>query len=108
MLVLTRKIDQTVLIGEDIALMVRAVRPDGIGLGVTCPEGTLLRATGSARLVATPGHVDLAVDQALLIGPDIRITIEGLHFIEGQPTRVRLGIQAPREIPILREEIRSK
>ena len=109
MLVLTRKKDESILIGEDIALMVRDIRADGVRLDVTCPENTSLRTSGSdAHTGPSPAHVDLATDQALLIGSDIQVTIEGLHFLAGQPKRIRLGIQAPREIPILREEIRPK
>jgi len=123
MLVLTRKKDESILIGETIVLTVRSIRTEGVLFDVACPADVALRATGSdgavPRAVAggapaakeTAGRaarVELSADQALLIGPDIRVTVEGLHFTEGFPTRVRLGIEAPREIPIFREELRRK
>ena len=39
-------------------------------------------------------------DQSLILGEDITITVLG---IEGD--RVKLGIRAPRSIPVLREEV---
>ncbi|MGE5543438.1 MAG: carbon storage regulator CsrA [Bacillota bacterium] len=39
-------------------------------------------------------------DEAILIGEDIRITI-----VEIQGDKVKLGIEAPRELSVLREEI---
>lgn len=41
-------------------------------------------------------------DQAILLGDGIRIVILG---VSGD--RVRIGIEAPREIPILRQELRD-
>jgi carbon storage regulator len=39
-------------------------------------------------------------DQSLILGEDITITVLG---IEGD--RVKLGIRAPRSVPVLREEV---
>ena len=41
-------------------------------------------------------------DQAILLGDGIRIVILG---VSGD--RVRIGIEAPREVPILRQELRD-
>lgn len=41
-------------------------------------------------------------DQAILLGDGIRIVVLG---VSGD--RVRIGIEAPREIPILRQELRD-
>ena len=123
MLVLTRKKDQSILIGETIVLTVRSILAEGVLFDVACPADVALQATGSdgtvARAVAggaaaakeaagRVARIEGSADQALLIGPDIRVTIEGLYFSEGFPTRVRLGIRAPRDIPILREELCRK
>jgi len=122
MLVLTRKRDESIVIGETIIFTVRSIRAEGVVFEVTCPEDVALQATGSEGTIAqAPSggegekeaagrttRVELSADQALLIGPDIRVTVEGLHFTEGFPTRVRLGIDAPREIPIFREELRRR
>ena len=40
------------------------------------------------------------LDEAILIGDDIRITV-----VEIQGDKVRLGIEAPRELSVLREEL---
>ncbi|MGI6550527.1 MAG: carbon storage regulator CsrA [Syntrophomonadales bacterium] len=40
------------------------------------------------------------LDEAILIGDDIRITI-----VEIQGDKVKLGIEAPRELSVLREEL---
>ncbi len=122
MLVLTRKKDESILIGEEIVLTVRSIRAEGVLFDVACPADVALEATGSDGSVAQADaggaaaneaagrttRVEVSSDQALLIDRDIRLTIEGLYFTEGFPTRVRLGIQAPREIPILREELRRR
>ncbi len=41
-------------------------------------------------------------DQVLLIGDSIRITV-----IRVEDGRVRLGIEAPRGVPVVREEIKN-
>jgi len=51
--------------------------------------------------------VRVALDEALRIGGNVRVSVERLHFLEGQPIRVRLGIQAPREVPVFRKELRD-
>lgn len=40
------------------------------------------------------------LDQRIVIGDDITVTI-----LEVQGNRIRLGIEAPKEIPITREEL---
>ena len=42
-----------------------------------------------------------AKDESIMIGQDIKITVVG---IQGS-SKVRLGIEAPREIPVHRQEI---
>ena len=42
------------------------------------------------------------VGERLLIGPDITITV-----LQMQGNRVRLGIEAPADVAVLREELRS-
>ncbi len=43
------------------------------------------------------------IDQVILIGPDITVTVLG---VKGQ--QCRLGIDAPRDMPVDREELRIK
>lgn len=40
------------------------------------------------------------VDETLMIGNDIQVTVTGLNG-----NQVRLGITAPKELPVVREEI---
>ena len=42
-------------------------------------------------------------DERINIGPDIQVAILGI-----QGNRVRLGIVAPSEVPILREEVQAR
>ena len=41
-------------------------------------------------------------DQVLLLGDSIRITV-----IRVEDGRVRLGIEAPRDVPVVREEVKN-
>jgi carbon storage regulator len=43
------------------------------------------------------------LNQAIMIGDDVRITI-----VEIRDDQVRLGISAPREVPVYREEVFDK
>jgi carbon storage regulator len=43
------------------------------------------------------------VNQKICIGPDITITVVAIDH-----GRIRLGIDAPREMPIVREEVRQR
>ena len=44
-----------------------------------------------------------SVNESVLIGKDIRVTVTGV--LAG---RVRLGFEAPRDVPIVREEIKGR
>lgn len=62
MLVLTRKIDEKILIGDDIIITVLDLRGDGVRIGIEAPSGIkiqreeVVRAVGEANLAAA--HVD--------------------------------------------------
>ena len=43
------------------------------------------------------------LNQAIMIGDDVRITV-----VEIRDDQVRLGISAPREVPVYREEVFDK
>jgi carbon storage regulator len=42
-------------------------------------------------------------NQSIIIGDNIRVTIVGRSG-----SSIRIGVQAPREIPVLREEVRTE
>ena len=129
MLVLTRKKNTSVLIGPHVVLIVRSIRAEEVLIHVLCPPDLPVRTTGfrpsDARpvprlAIAAPSMVreaggtwslapaEVRIDQALRIGEDITVTIEGLHFSDGLPTRVRLGIVAPRDVQIIRDELLAR
>jgi carbon storage regulator len=43
--------------------------------------------------------------EAIVIGPDVVVTVEEIDRRQG---RVRLGVRAPREVPVDRAEVRAK
>jgi len=66
MLVLTRKVGERVLIGDDIVVTILDVRGDGVRVGIDAPRGIrlqrdeVIKAVGEANLEAT----------APAVGPD--------------------------------------
>jgi carbon storage regulator len=57
MLVLTRRIGELILIGDDIELKVIDVRPDRVRIGITAPKG--LPITRPASELPPPSQSDL-------------------------------------------------
>jgi carbon storage regulator len=45
------------------------------------------------------------VGQAILIGPDVVVAVEDIDRRQG---RVRLGVRAPRSVPVDRAEVRAR
>lgn len=64
MLVLTRKLGEKILIGDDIEVTVLDVRGDGVRIGIDAPRGVkiqreeVLRAVEAANREATAGDDD--------------------------------------------------
>ena len=48
------------------------------------------------------------LDEVLCIGDDIRIKILKINLAKGGKGQVKIGIDAPREVPVFREEIAWK
>ncbi|MEO6309405.1 MAG: carbon storage regulator CsrA [Leifsonia sp.] len=69
MLVLTRKLGEKILIGDDIVVTVLDVRGDSIRLGVDAPRGVriqrdeVVRAVAAANVAAT--HIDDSAEERL-------------------------------------------
>ena len=47
-------------------------------------------------------------NEVIYIGEDIKIMVVGFETHAGQPPKVRIGIEAPTHIQIVREEIRLR
>lgn len=74
MLVLTRKLGETIVIGGNIVLTVLEVRNDGIRIGIDAPRdveihrGEVLAAVAAANLESVAGSGDEETLTALLTG----------------------------------------
>jgi|GEM_PF-3072194 len=127
MLVLTRKKDETVWLGRKLSMTVRDIQPDrvrvelcelpaALGDGPAPVRTHVLQvrrkldaAAGEPKAMAEAiVYVPVQTLEPLRLEGGILVTVEGLTFAKGAPTRARLGIQAPREVQIVREEIRGR
>lgn len=114
MLLLTRRIGQTIYIGDAIRVTVHDRLRYHVTIGVIAPTHLVLHY-GDAQLAPAvmPGGerlylVTLLACEGLCIG-EIELYVDfNIPFPKGDPRRerhVRVGITAPKEIPILREEL---
>lgn len=141
MLVLTRKKNTSLRIGDDILVTVRGFRPGEVVLEIECPAATALRgpdgdvplapadpsdagaqaggpqtrcdASGDAGDDPTIApvrrcEVCLKEDQAVQIGQDVKVIAARMVMKEGLPYRVRLGVEAPRAIPVVRTDRQAR
>ena len=108
MLVLTRKIDQRIVIGENITVAVLGVQRGEIRLGFKAPDGeTILREElGSEDRLhklheKTEGMLILIrkVGQCVVIDKNITVRVLGKN-----KGRVKVGIDAPHDVKVNREE----
>lgn len=112
MLILTRKIGQSVTIGDDIVLRVAEKSHGAVTFDVTAPDGTcaeytdrdgnLRRAVVGKRMTTRRGGHTMR-----LIHPDGTACVIR-PFPEGCSGQVRLGFEAPRVVQVHREEIAKR
>jgi len=119
MLVLSRKKDEKIIIGDDITLVVIEIRSDKVRLRIEAPteisvhrsevyEKILLERGITSILEVTDqksGGKGMLVlsrmkDEKIIIGDDITVMV-----IEIRSDKVRLGIEAPTEISVHRSEV---
>ena len=96
MLVLSRKADESIVIGDDVEIVILEVSGKTVNLRIDAPESVRVRRLGGGESVEQP----LGKDLSIRIGDDIVLKvldISGLQAI--------LGIEAPRSIPVHRSEI---
>ena len=116
-LVLTRRVAQSIMIGDDIALEVVDVRPSVVRLRVVAPREVpvhrreIFDAIQSAPRVGRPasapsnrggGGLVLTrhAEQSIMIGEEVEVIVVGI-----KSGTVRLRIVAPREVAVHRLEI---
>ena len=86
MLVLTRRLNESLLIGDDIKITVLNIGKSQIKLGVNDSEG-----------------VTLDLQETITIKDDITVKL-----VKTDKTQVKLGIEAPENVTINREEVYKK
>jgi sRNA-binding carbon storage regulator CsrA len=91
MLILTRKSDETVWIGENICIMVTEVKDKQVKLDIQAP--------GAVKSQANIRSFSKKLDDTISIGENISIKI-----VEVRGKQVRLGISAPAKMLVLRGE----
>jgi len=95
MLVISREINQSIMIGPDIELQVLKLRGSSANLHIA-------RRLIGGRLLDELFSGWLEKDRPLELGNKI---VCAVVQIGGNPTNVRLGIEAPKELSIHRKEV---
>ena len=108
-LVLSRYKDESVRIGDDIEVMVVAVRGDSVRLIFSAPRDVeIWRSELYEEVAASPnpkkgvGRLVLSrrIDESVRIGDDIEVMVSAV-----KGGRVRLGVTAPSDVRIMRTEL---
>jgi sRNA-binding carbon storage regulator CsrA len=124
MLVLTRKRDETVWLGRELSLTVRDIQAGQVSLEliqrgpdgaepVACTHVLLIEPNGAPAepqgATSSPAvYMPVRTSKPLQLDGGVTVTVEGMGLMKGQPARVRLGIRAPRDLQILRDEIKGR
>lgn len=109
MLVLSRKKDEVIMIGESIVVTVVDIRGNKVRLGFNAPQGVGIWRNE----IYTPGNVRAPSktiggmlvlsrhrDEGIMIGDDVLVTV-----VDVRGDKVRIGIKAPRALPVHRKEV---
>ena len=91
LLVLTRTLNESVLIGDNVEIKLVEIRGNDVRLGISEPT-----------TVPQNREVLLALSDSISIGDNIEVMV-----VEIRGNNVRLGITAPQEVDIRREETRQ-
>ena len=94
MLVLTRLPNEAILIGDDIEITVLTIVGDTVRIRISCP-----------RMEPPVREETLRLDNLLSINGKVEVRVVSCR---PDDKRVRLGVSAPRSVPITREEIRER
>jgi carbon storage regulator len=132
MLVLSRKEDEDIIIGDEIAIRVQEIRGNNVSIGINAPiDIPVIRArllttsetepnsnlteetTASKPEPKKPNDIDSdnflvlsrKKDEKIIIGDNIVITIVDIRGDKVRGDKVRLGIDAPRDVSVHRREV---
>ncbi|MCY2928640.1 MAG: carbon storage regulator [Planctomycetota bacterium] len=112
MLALTRRKDTAVLLGQDVLVTFRGFRGGKALIEVTLPSGCSLRGPDGpiethpgVEASVSRGLVSLKKEDSIQIGDDLKVMIIGVLTDGETPCKVRLGIDAPPHVAILRYEL---
>jgi len=94
MLVLTRHPNEAILIGDDVEITVLAIIGETVRLRISCP-----------RMDPPVREETLRFDNLLGISGKVEVRVVSLRPEGG---RVRLGVKAPRSVPIARQELKTQ
>ena len=122
MLILTRRVGETLMVGDDVSVTVLGVKGNQVRIGVNAPREVqvhreeiyqriqLEKAAANepasvgkeANSSARNGMLILTrrIGEALMIGDDVSVTVLGV-----KGNQVRTGVNAPKEVQVHREEI---
>ncbi len=110
MLVISRKADQTTVVGRQIHVTVVEVLSFAAILDIRCPRGTRIEwetSSGRSRSTATRDEYELCIvvdpHGTLFINRLISVTL-----VEVKNEKARLGFNAPKHISVLRGEVIEK
>jgi len=118
MLILTRRVGETLMIGDEVTVTVLGVKGNQVRIGVNAPKevavhreeiynqikrsidaGTYVPSTNSGN---SSGMLVITrrIGETLMIGDEVTVTV-----LDVKGNQVRLGTQAPKEVAVHREEI---
>jgi len=105
MLVLTRKLGEKILIGDDIVITVLDVRGDSIRLGVDAPRGVriqrdeVVRAVAAANVAAS--HVDDAAEERIkaMLGGALSLTPSVVAAAAATGEAMSVAVPTPARVP---------
>ncbi len=114
MLVLNRRIGQSIYIGDDVCVTVFGRRRNHATIGVLAPPAVCVRSadtTPRPRVLESGAHfylLTLLTGEGFVVGDSevhVKFKGSGLPTLGAQPKQVRIAIRAPAHVQVHREEV---